>query len=89
MVDSPNERTLHQGLVPRGGGLSIVITMLLALLLLWLVWRLPVIPYLFLTVIILGVLGWLDDRHSLGPLLKVGIQLAVGLIVITYIGMGV
>ena len=87
MLDSPNERTLHQGLVPRGGGLSIVITMLLALLLLWLGWRLPVIPYLFLTVIILGVLGWLDDRHSLGPLLKVGIQLGVGMIVITYIGM--
>lgn len=86
MLDTPNARTLHQGLVPRGGGLSIVITMLLALFLLWLAWPLPVVPYLFATVLILGVLGWLDDRLGLNPFVKMGVQLAVALIVVTYIG---
>lgn len=86
MLDSPNERTLHQGQVPRGGGLSIVITMLLALSLLWIEWGSPAIPYLFLTVLLLGTLGWIDDRFGLGPFVKIGIQFAVALIVVAYIG---
>lgn len=86
MLDSPNERTLHHGLVPRGGGLSIVITMLLALLLLWLQWPLPALPFLFVTVLLLGTLGWVDDRYGLGPLVKIGIQIAVALIIVSYIG---
>ena len=70
MLDSPNDRTLQQGEVPRGGGLSIVLTMLLALLLLWFASPMPVMPFLLATLLLLGGLGWIDDRFGLSPLIN-------------------
>ena len=86
MLDSPNDRTLHQGDIPRGGGLSIVITMILALILIWLRWPLLIMPFLLATIGLLGLLGWVDDRYGLGPLVKIGVQLLVAFLVVGYIG---
>ena len=86
MLDSPNDRTLHQGEVPRGGGLAIVVTMLLALLLLWVAYSLPLIPCLLATLILLSGLGWFDDRFGLGPFTKMATQLVTAIIAVACTG---
>jgi UDP-N-acetylmuramyl pentapeptide phosphotransferase/UDP-N-acetylglucosamine-1-phosphate transferase len=78
MLDRPNERSLHEAAVPRGGGLAIVVIMVVASLisLPWFPgdWKLILLPLLAL-VVLLGAAGWVDDRRSLSPLLRLSMQL--------------
>lgn len=86
MVDSPNHRTSHQGEVPRGGGLSIIVVMLLSL---------PAIAYLYpdrsilvimVVTVALGALGWVDDKQGLGPFVKIAAQFLVAIFAVVSIG---
>jgi Fuc2NAc and GlcNAc transferase len=86
MVDTPNDRTLHQGDIPRGGGLSIVVVMLICLALLGYVYPdVNVLPIMVITVV-LGLMGWVDDRFVLGPLVKIGVQIIVAVYAVNAIG---
>lgn len=86
MLDSPNERTLHSGDVPRGGGLSIVIALSLALLLLWFTYPSPEMPFLLAVAMLLAVQGWVDDRFGLSPLSRMVIQAVAAGIAVASIG---
>lgn len=86
MVDSPNDRTLHQGEVPRGGGMSIVVVMLACLAMLGYAYPGPALAPLAAVTLVLGVLGWTDDKFGLGPLLKIGVQFIVAVYAVGTLG---
>lgn len=66
IVDRPNERSLHQGVVPRGGGLVIVALLLVILLVMAVVsQRYSVFAGLSLLVFAWAALSWWDDRWDL------------------------
>lgn len=70
-ADIPNERSMHDRIVPRGGGLCFVAsTLLVAVALRWVV--LPSGPWVWyvLPLLAMAVLGWLEDRSGLGILTR-------------------
>ena len=86
MLDTPNDRTLHEGDIPRGGGLSIVVVMLICLAMLGYVYpNVVVLPVMAVTAT-LGVLGWTDDKFGLGPSLKIGVQIIVAVYAVIAVG---
>jgi Fuc2NAc and GlcNAc transferase len=86
MIDSPNDRTLHHGDVPRGGGLSIVVVMLLCLACLEYGYSNAAIAPVIAVTAVLGGLGWIDDKFGLGPFVKIGVQLLVAVYAVSYVG---
>jgi Fuc2NAc and GlcNAc transferase len=65
LVDVPNERSSHQVLTPRGGGVAIVLTFLACLVALW---RLDILPLQSLVALSgaggwVALIGFLDDHH--------------------------
>ena len=67
ILDVPNARSSHSVATPRGGGVSIVFTVLLALLLAGLsgwIERYLVVALLFGAILVAGI-GWLDDRSHI------------------------
>ena len=71
MVDRPNERSLHKGVVPRGGGLIIMVLLGLATLVLALLTEQNVFyATVFLYLLCWSLLGWTDDRLDLSAGLR-------------------
>lgn len=65
-LDVPNERSLHQGQIPRGGGLVIVGLLVIAMLVMAIAsGRYSVLIGMALLLSGWAVIGWLDDRHNL------------------------
>ncbi len=87
LMDIPNDRSSHDIPVPRGAGIAIVATWLLGISSTWaLRYPLPSLGTLapdgFVLaaaggMLVLGVLGFWDDRHDLNPFVKLAVQLAV------------
>ena len=77
--DLPNDRSSHTEVLPRGGGIAIVVSVVLTVLLV----RAANGPTLHLLVIAiaLAVLGFLDDRAGIPPATRLGFQLAAGMAV--------
>src|ERR1700735_1308190 len=67
LLDIPNERSSHRVPTPRGGGLAIVASTLVALMVLRLTGWLPLKPALALVLggALVAVIGGMDDRRSL------------------------
>jgi UDP-N-acetylmuramyl pentapeptide phosphotransferase/UDP-N-acetylglucosamine-1-phosphate transferase len=72
LIDIPNERSSHNRSTPRGGGLSIALSALLALGLMY--------YYRYVTLnmllaiggggLIVAIVGWLDDHRHINPLIR-------------------
>lgn len=87
LLDIPNARSSHDQPVPRGGGIAIVGTWLLGMTGTWAL-RYP-LPHLGILapdgfvlaaangMLVLAVLGFVDDRLNLNPFVKLAVQLAV------------
>ncbi len=77
ILDIPNERSMHKQPIPRGGGLAVmaVITTGLALTLVT-TSPIPSQSWLLLSLFILMLVSWLDDRRGLHP----GIRLSAHLL---------
>lgn len=87
IVDRPNERTLHQGVVPRGGGLVIVAALLLGLLLCtFFSGQSLFFGTLTLLMFSWATLSWVDDNRDLSPRLRLFIQLFLATITILAFG---
>jgi UDP-N-acetylmuramyl pentapeptide phosphotransferase/UDP-N-acetylglucosamine-1-phosphate transferase len=78
LLDRPNERSSHAGVVPRGGGAAIVVATLVS------VWLEPAgwtgrsgASALVAGGIALALLGLWDDRHGLSPFVRLAAQVAV------------
>lgn len=68
VIDTPNDRTLHKGSIPRGGGLAIVALILLSLAVIGaLSMRYFMFAGIFISVLAWSSLSWLDDRFDLSP----------------------
>lgn len=71
----PNKRSCHEGAVPVGGGVPVVITTLAA----WAIWAQPFDPPQFAVLtgaIALAVISWIDDLYSVHPGLRLLLQIA-------------
>jgi len=69
IVDTPNERTLHQGDVPRGGGLVMVAVLLIGFIVVGAVTgRYALFAALFISVLAWASLSWMDDYIDLTPM---------------------
>ncbi|OOH85132.1 undecaprenyl-phosphate alpha-N-acetylglucosaminyl 1-phosphate transferase [Pasteurellaceae bacterium 15-036681] len=72
LVDKPNFRKRHQGVIPLIGGTALYIGNLAYYLLEWEQMRLPELYLIALTILL--VIGVLDDRFDISPFLRAGIQ---------------
>ncbi|MGL4894998.1 MAG: UDP-N-acetylglucosamine--undecaprenyl-phosphate N-acetylglucosaminephosphotransferase [Shewanella sp.] len=80
LVDKPNERKHHTGQIPLVGGISVFVTILLALLLFP---HLLLLPHLYMgCAVILVVIGAIDDRYDISFKLRLVIQAAVSIVMI-------
>lgn len=72
LVDKPNYRKRHQGLIPLIGGIALFLGNLTFY---FLVWPQMHLPYLYLAAVtVLLIIGVLDDRFDVSPLIRVVIQ---------------
>lgn len=75
IVDRPNDRTLHQGAIPRGGGLAIIGSAVAAMIGIAVYSdRLNLFLSLALLTTLWASLSWWDDRADLSPRRRFGIQ---------------
>lgn len=80
MFDIPSQRSLHEGSIPRGGGLAIVSCLLIALLAVALIsHRYAVFGGLATLVFAWSLLGFCDDRYDLSPQKRFAIQILFAL----------
>jgi glycosyltransferase WbpL len=88
LIDLPNERSSHSTPTPRGGGLAIVLVVLTGVVLLRSAGALPD-P---MAIAVLGggamvaVTGWLDDRRSLGVLVRLTAHLCAAAWALWWLG---
>ena len=87
IVDTPNERTLHQGDVPRGGGLAIIFLTSLAIIFIGILsGRISMFLALLICVLAWASLSWLDDRHGLSPRSRFLVQIIYALFMLLAFG---
>ena len=87
IVDVANERSMHDGEVPRGGGLVIFFAAIVAAILMALISH----RTLFFSAIIgylsgWALLSWCDDRRDLSPLLRFPVQLILSAFAVAAFG---
>ena len=80
LVDKPNYRKRHQGAIPLIGGISLFMGNLCFYLMQWDQTRLPYL-YLF-SILVLLLMGIIDDRYDISPFLRAGIQAFLAILMI-------
>jgi Fuc2NAc and GlcNAc transferase len=88
LLDRPNARSSHEGVVPRGGGVAVVVAVILAL------WLGPGAfraggsagHALLLGALALAVIGFWDDRRGLPAIVRLAAQVAVASVVVAVLG---
>jgi UDP-N-acetylmuramyl pentapeptide phosphotransferase/UDP-N-acetylglucosamine-1-phosphate transferase len=85
----PGARQSHEGVVPTGGGIGLIVAIALVTASLpgalslpdaWAHWVIP-------GALLLSLIGWLDDRRPVSPLLRLLVQLAVSFGLLAFIEM--
>ena len=76
LIDQPGERRSHAVATPRGGGIAIVASALLAFGWLASVQALPgaVVALLAAGLVLVAGIGWIDDHRPLSPWLRLGVH---------------
>lgn len=96
MVDTPSERRINKTPIPRGGGLAIFLSLLLVAVAFRSVFGRPFIPgvegvraiHLFLPPALLVILGYVDDKFGLPPLVKLAGQIAAAALAVIWCRLG-
>jgi Fuc2NAc and GlcNAc transferase len=88
VVDLPNDRSLHDGRVARGGGLAIVLIGLAGLIAATFFWGLTfdVSWPLMLVLLALGSLGWIDDHYDLPVMVRIILHFVVAAVIVAWLG---
>ena len=76
-LDRPNERSSHTGIVPRAGGVAILVAVGLALAVArgpW--WPRPAAVALLAGALVLAAVGLADDRFGLPPAVRLAVHVA-------------
>lgn len=82
VVDVPNSRSSHTEVIPRGGGIAVVIGLVAAFavaqapLSLWMV---------SVGVLAAALLGFVDDLRGLSPFLRLGLLMVLGLVMVAWL----
>lgn len=82
MLDHPNERSLHDRPVPRGGGLAILMALLACGTAAVLFRPVPELAWLASGMLILAGVSFLDDRHSVPPFYRFVAHAIVAILVV-------
>jgi len=84
LLDIPNARSSHDVPTPRGGGLSIVVTVLVALPVLWWWGALPgsVLAALWPGAAAVAAVGWIDDHADVPAAARLVVHLLAGVWVV-------
>lgn len=83
ILDQPNERSLHSKPVPRAGGVAIILSMAIGLLILCIAYECAInLPVIGLTMLIISIISFVDDRHSLSVKIRLFSQLTCAVIVV-------
>lgn len=87
MTDVENERSSHQGIALRGGGLLFILVFYIGVIALYLLGlTLPVALWLIILAgFIIAVLSWFDDYKGLSARIRFGVQLLVVISVVWYL----
>ena len=96
MVDRPDPRRINKVPVPRGGGVAIVIGVYVTYLCYQLAFGFPIVSgisdaaahRMLLLSVAIAALGWLDDRFSLSPKVKLLGQVVIAALTWTWGGLG-
>ena len=90
LLDKETARSSHTGVVPRGGGLAIVSVALIVSVLIWLFGSDPIetqsMAAIFVAIIGLGSIGWLDDKRLLKTPAKFGLLLFMTILIVSLVG---
>lgn len=88
IIDNPNERSSHSVPTPRGGGVAVVCSYLLALAVLMYSQQLPV--HIGLTIMaagfVIALLGFLDDHGHINAMLRLAIHFLAAIAVVISLG---
>lgn len=74
IMDIPNERSMHKTPVPRGGGLAVMATILLALPL-FATGLSAFLPPLGSSILLLMTISWIDDKKHVSPAIRLPLHL--------------
>jgi UDP-N-acetylmuramyl pentapeptide phosphotransferase/UDP-N-acetylglucosamine-1-phosphate transferase len=89
MIDIPNERSSHAVATPRGGGVAIVLTVIVSVIILAVITNVihtrEVLVFLFGSSLI-AIVGLLDDRKSLSARHRFATQIIVALVTVSVLG---
>lgn len=86
-MDIPNQRSLHQRQVPRGGGLVIVGFLVISMLVMAaLSGRYLIFIAMAILMLAWAIIGWLDDRHNLNVKPRLLAQAVLAVITIALFG---
>jgi len=70
MLDYPNERSLHDQPVPRGGGLAVLVAIIVGVSATRFFYLVPISGTIALSVLIVAGVSFLDDRSSVSPIYR-------------------
>lgn len=90
LIDQPGERRSHIVSTPRGGGVGIVVSQLLACVLgaVWLPGQALVLLVFALGLLMVAGIGWWDDHRSLPALPRLCVHLVAGLMLAVLVWLG-
>lgn len=88
VFDVPNERSSHVTPTPRGGGLAFVIVIVVLAVILAVTHRVAMSIAAAVAVggLLLGTVGWVDDKRGLRPAIRLVIQIAAAVIAVALLG---
>lgn len=81
IADVPNERSMHVHVVPRTGGIGIVLAILVTLML-YLYYHNNINYYLIIPLILISGISFIDDLVGLNPILRLAFHALAGIILI-------
>ena len=82
LFDLPGTRRSHRVSTPRGGGIGIVVSQLLACVALWVLYPMAMVPLVVFAVglVMVAGIGWWDDHRPLPALPRLGVHLFAALL---------
>ena len=86
LLDVPNQRSCHRTPTPRGGGLGVSAGLAAGLLTAWVLEGAAPGLYLLLGAAAIAVCGWLDDVRHLRPAVRLTVQLAAAVTLLSGTG---
>jgi len=82
--DRPNTRSLHSQVVPKGGGLVIIVSTVLLIGIYQVIYQSIIWVHVLIALLLgcIAVLGWFDDRHNLPIRSRIIVQIVIACVMV-------